>query len=403
MERGLSVLLLILCSISVLNASPSAVEDELKKNGEKTILVFGGNGFIGASTVQNLLRVNYTVVIINRGNWYWDSAETVRPYVKLLKCDRMQSLQKCSDLQHYLWSLDTPTLFEALIDFSAYHSFEVNEALSLLRGKIRKYIYISSDSVYEVCNKTHSQLTREEDAIRPESKDDYDLYKSRDNYGNRKLECEEALVKQAEKDEGIPYISLRLPDVVGPRDNTYRWWLYQLWIRLSDYIDKPLTVPKNLWKQPLSFVFVDDVADSIVDIISGEKEIYNNAYNLCLKEMPTLVEYLHALMDAMDVEDINILEEPNDDSLHLFPSVRNGPIDCTKAQRLLNWNPTSWVDVLYKTVDFYENAITNEKFVAARKDVIRTLQQYFSKDPTTVITGLRQEYGITFNNNHDEL
>lgn len=382
--------------------NPSAGGQDHVKN-DKTILVFGGNGFIGAVTVEKLLRGNYSVVLINRGNWYWDTAETVKPYVKHVKCDRMQSLQRCAGLQHYIWSLEAPTMFEAVIDFSAYHVFEINEALKMLEGKIKKYIYISSDSVYEVCNKTHSGLTREEDAVRPESKAEREHFKRKDDYGNRKLECEEELQKQASSSTGVPYISLRLPDVVGPRDNTYRWWIYQLWIKLVDYLDEPLSVPKRLWNQPMSFVYVNDVADVITDCVSSGLNIYYNAYNLALAETPTLTQFLHGLMDSLNLEDIEIFENPDEEGFYLFPSVRSGPLDTTKAKKLLNWNPTSWIDVLDHTALFYEKAILEKKFHAARKDVIRTIQQHLSKDPTKVMRGIRDKYGLTFGSSHDEL
>lgn len=384
-------------------ANPSVGNEEFQENKGRTILVFGGNGFIGAATVEQLLRRNYTVVIINRGNWYWDSGETVKPFVKHLQCDRMQSLQRCSGLQHYLWSTDAPSVFEAVVDFSAFHSFEIIEALKMLDGKIKRYIYISSDSVYEVCNKTHSGLTREEDAVRPGSTSERDLFKLRDNYGHRKLECEEELQKQANQGTGVSYISLRLPDVIGPRDNTYRWWIYQLWIKLSEYIDTPLSVPKYLWKQPLSFVYVNDVADVISDCISSGQDIYNNAYNLALTETPTLVQFLQGLMNVLDIEDIDITEDPDVDGFRLFPSVKSGPLDTTKAKRLLNWNPTSWIDILDHTTEFYEEAIKDAQFDVARKDVIRTMQQHFSRDSAKVMRGFRDKYDLTFNSGHDEL
>ena len=393
-------LFVILClCLKCSYGNPSAENDE----HDKTILVFGGNGFIGSATVQKLLRVNYTVVVINRGNWYWDTAETIKPFVQHIKCDRMQSLQRCAGLQHYIWSVEAPPMFEAVVDFSAYHAFEISEALSMLKDKIKKYIYISTDSVYEVCDKKHTEPTREEDAVRPADKDERELFRQKDDYGNRKLECEEELEKQATSGTGVPYISLRLPDVIGPRDNTYRWWIYQLWIQLAEYTDEQLSVPKELWNKPLSFVYVYDVADVISDCIKSGEDIYNNAFNLALTERPTLVQLLHGIMNSLDVEDIDIRENPDEEGFRLFPSVKLGPLDTTKARRLLNWNPTPWIDVLDHTVQFYEEAILEMKFDNARKDVIRTIQQHFSRDSAKIMRGIKDRYGLTFGSAHDEL
>jgi len=42
--------------------------------------------------------------------------------------------------------------FDAVIDFSAYDSDVVKDALQVLEDQIKLYIYISTDSVYEVRN-----------------------------------------------------------------------------------------------------------------------------------------------------------------------------------------------------------------------------------------------------------
>ena len=48
-----------------------------------------------------------------------------------------------------------------------------------------------------------------------------------DEYGHAKLGGEEVLVKQ-QAAGGFPWVSLRLADVIGPRDTTDRWWVYQV-------------------------------------------------------------------------------------------------------------------------------------------------------------------------------
>jgi len=69
---------------------------------------------------------------------------------------------------------------------------------------------------------------------------------------------------------GIPYVMLRLPDVLGPRDTTYRFWLYQLWVRLAPVLgSRPVTIPKFLEEQENSFVYVDDVAKVVVDAVEA--------------------------------------------------------------------------------------------------------------------------------------
>jgi len=115
-----------------------------------------------------------------------------------------------------------------------------------------------------------------EQAVRPEDRGLRDLLNAHHDYGHRKLEAEEELIDQRRNHSdddgrpGIPYVILRLPDVLGPRDTTYRFWLYQLWLRLAPVLPgRPVAVPPFLVDQKNSFVFVDDVAKVVVDAVEA--------------------------------------------------------------------------------------------------------------------------------------
>ena len=58
--------------------------------------------------------------------------------------------RKSTDATEKLRSAIGNQRFDAVIDFSAYDSDVVKDALQVLQDQIRLYIYISSDSVYEV-------------------------------------------------------------------------------------------------------------------------------------------------------------------------------------------------------------------------------------------------------------
>jgi len=64
----------------------------------RRVLVFGGNGFLGASSVERLLSRGHNVTVVNRGNWYWDSATRIQPHVRAISCDRNNGVQSCDDL-----------------------------------------------------------------------------------------------------------------------------------------------------------------------------------------------------------------------------------------------------------------------------------------------------------------
>lgn len=48
------------------------------------------------------------------------------------------------------------------------------------------------------------------------------------------MKCEEYLKFQIRNKADLPYICLRLPDVIGPYDDTGRFWAYIKWIQSRD-------------------------------------------------------------------------------------------------------------------------------------------------------------------------
>ena len=91
-----------------------------------------------------------------------------------------------------------------------------------------------TDSVYDVCDKKHNSHTLETDAVRPDDPEERHLLNDHNGYADQKLRAEEEL-SRLRQEGGFPFIIIRLPDVIGPRDNTYRWWIYQLWIKVRNY------------------------------------------------------------------------------------------------------------------------------------------------------------------------
>ena len=54
------------------------------------LLVFGGNGFLGGETVNELLTLKaFDITLINRGHWdNYDAKYRIRPFVKNISIDR---------------------------------------------------------------------------------------------------------------------------------------------------------------------------------------------------------------------------------------------------------------------------------------------------------------------------
>lgn len=228
-------------------------------------------------------------------------------------------------------------------------------------------------------------------------------------YGNGKLEAEEELVKQrkvsvssssnetVESPTGIPYVMLRLPDVLGPRDTTYRFWVYQLWIRVATILPiRPVVVPEFLVGYNNSFVYVEDVARTVVDIVdrvassSGSVEslspILDQPFNLAWPQNITLDSMLRDIESALrgDKDDSERLtfKSEGDDNLYLYPTVRRGPIDSSKAAAAFGWRPTDWRTAIEKTVEFYEAAMKSSKWEKQRDEIIQIVSSQLYADST---------------------
>lgn len=111
--------------------------------------------------------------------------------------------------------------FDLVLDFSAFGGEEVKAAAQVLGQKPELYVLFSSDTVYDVSDKKSSGPSEETDAVRPEVDEEVERLSRYHSRGHNRLEAEEALMQQR-MDGGFPFVILRLPDILGPRDTTYR-------------------------------------------------------------------------------------------------------------------------------------------------------------------------------------
>lgn len=171
---------------------------------EKYILILGGNGFIGAECVEHLLDnlttnsndSDYKLILVNRGNWDdWDTRERIKSRVHhTIRFDRSDDSPDVlrSALSRYLddEQREGAFRFEAVVDFSGFKSKQVESVCRAIPGEaIRLYVYISTDSVYEVSvRKAQPQdLLLETDSVRPDDPDEVARLKKLDSYAHHKL------------------------------------------------------------------------------------------------------------------------------------------------------------------------------------------------------------------------
>jgi nucleoside-diphosphate-sugar epimerase len=98
-----------------------------------SVLILGGNRFMGRHLAEMLIAAGETPVVLNRG-----SKESL-PGTEFIAGDRSRpdGLAGLGDRK-----------FDAVVDLSAYHSQWVRDAIAALAGRVGHYVFISSGVVY---------------------------------------------------------------------------------------------------------------------------------------------------------------------------------------------------------------------------------------------------------------
>jgi nucleoside-diphosphate-sugar epimerase len=315
---------------------------------------------------------------------YWDNAERLAETGAMhVQCDR-DDLVGGDDVEDSRedWpdAVRAPNHFDAVIDFSSYTRSDTRSALAEFGSRIKLYVFISSDSVYEVCTDPAPEMgptgspsghgpaaawraSVEGDAHRPPAHSEARRRLRRaDRYGHGKLVSEREIERAAQKN-GFQFLSLRLADVLGPRDNTGRWIEYIVWIIAAHTCRSTVPgihIPHNLMRRPLSLVSASDVARVITSAVSGElpDSALNTAYNLA--HPPILLQDLITTMAASIGVGVRFVEVPTAKEATAFlPSVERGPVCTDLAQRALGWAPTPLDAALQRTCHFYVAAIAS--------------------------------------------
>jgi nucleoside-diphosphate-sugar epimerase len=137
-------------------------------------------------------------------------------------------------------------------------------AVPLLLLRLEKYILISSDSVYDPKRVRQlavpGDLMQENDAARYRLTADEIQRSDKLAYGPRKAAIEVVLSESLDKQR---LCVLRLPDVVGPFDDSSRWWATSLW-GLAE--PNRCYFPQRLMGREISVVDADDVVSVIMTI-----------------------------------------------------------------------------------------------------------------------------------------
>jgi len=303
----------------------------------KTILVTGGAGFIGSHFVDRLIKENYQVIVID--NLSTGKKENLNLKAKFYKIDirspkinQIFKKEKPEIVFHCAAQIDLRKSVENPIENA---KINILGTLNLLENckkyKIKKFIFAS----------TGGAMYGEADVIpTPETYPEWPL----SPYGIEKLTVEKYL-NYYYKVFGLPFISLRLANVYGPRQNSKG----EAGV-VAIFCDKMLSGKQPIinddGKQTRDFVFVDDVIEANILAMKKDKV---GIFNIGTTKETSVNEIFKKLkkLTYSNCKKIHGLEKPGEQ--------RRSCLNFHRAKKELGWQPKYSLDGgLKKTIEWFK-------------------------------------------------
>ena len=305
------------------------------------ILIIGGTRFFGYYTALKLHEDGHDVTVFTRGRLEVDLPDGIEH----IKGDRENE----ADLERAASARG----WDVVWDNMSYTGDHARAAVRLFRERCDLFIHTSTLAVYSVCEGIDSPYS-EEDFERGRAMEErrgrypYD-------YGIGRRDGEQVL-RTAFDEFGFPFVTVRLPAVLGPRDYSLRAWSY--WRRVLE--DGRLVLPDSGIEMHRS-IYSGDVVSAIRAIVGRGKTLAGSAYNIAGGEIVSLRELMErsAAVLGKDTEIIGLprpaLEAVGIDPEKLSPFSTWGDHlqSIEKAQRELDFQPTPMGSWLPSTIEWH--------------------------------------------------
>ncbi|HEY6362008.1 MAG TPA: NAD-dependent epimerase/dehydratase family protein [Vicinamibacterales bacterium] len=263
---------------------------------QSTIVVTGGAGHIGSTTVDLLLREHTPARIVilddlSRGSTTNLESALRDPRVTLVQGDVRDVAAVCDVMQgadaviHMAALRITACVAEPRRAFDVMCAGAFNVVEAAQRAGVKRVVASSTASVYGLAEEFPTTET-------------HHTYHNRTLYGAAKLMLE-GLLRCFNDTYGLPYVALRYFNVYGPRMDIHGKYTEVLirWMEGLEAGQPPLILGDGT--QTMDFVYVEDVARANVMALAAD--VSDEVFNVASGVETSLNELAAALTEAMEV------------------------------------------------------------------------------------------------------
>lgn len=317
----------------------------LKFPKDSVFLVTGGAGFIGSNLVDAILKLGYKVIVLD--DFSTGKKSNIERFLgnsnfKLIEGD-IRNLKTCKDavenvdyiLHQAAWgsvprSIEMPLIYE---EVNIKGHLNMMEA-ARLSGKIKKFVYASSSSVYG----DHPVLPKKEG-----------------NEGN--ILSPYALTKKVNEEYaklyfrlyGLETVGMRYFNVFGRYQDPYGFYAAVIPKFVKSLVENKAPTINGDGETSRDFTYIDNVIEANLKACLSSKEASGEAYNIAYGGRDTLNSLYRKLNELLNKNiKPNYGPERAGDIKHSNASIE-------KAKKLLNYDPEYSMDKgLELTIKWYQ-------------------------------------------------
>lgn len=302
-------------------------------------IVTGGAGFIGSHIVEELLKKNKSVVVLD--NLSTGRIDNLKPFlkkIKFIKCDlskkgnwEKEFTGKCYVFHIAALADIVPSIQNPLKYFKSNVEGTLNVLQACKKAKVQKFLYSASSSCYGIPKKYPTDEKENIDTHYP--------------YALTKKLGEDLIIHWSSLYD-FPFISLRLFNVYGTRSRTSGTYGAMFGVFLAQKLHgKPYTIVGS-GRQTRDFTYVTDVVSAFLK--AANSNIQNEIFNIGSGETVSV----NKITQILGGKKVYIKKRP-------------GEPDCTfaninKIKKYLKWKPKINIEMgirkVLKDINYWKKA-----------------------------------------------